>query len=73
MFISLFVSYEYTWFVSVINIFIGIRLEETDTSNQAYYVFLGYESFQIAMIVVLEVLRFLEGKQAKPVECKFMF
>lgn len=54
--------------LGLINIFIGIRLEEADTSNQAYYVFLGYESFQIAMIVVLEVLKYIEGKKAKNVE-----
>jgi hypothetical protein len=45
------------FFISVINIFIGIRLEKAATSSTAYYIFIVYEVFQVAIIIVLEVLR----------------
>ena len=56
--------------ISVINIFIGIRLEEAANDCSAYYMFIAYEVFQVTMIVVLEVLRIVEGKKAKNNNCE---
>ena len=43
--------------LALTNIYIGIRLRKAATSRKAYYIFIAYEVFQIAMIIVLEVLR----------------
>jgi len=57
----------------VINIFIGIRLEKAATSSTAYYIFIVYEVFQVAMIIVLEVLRIKENMANIGVSCKFNY
>ena len=57
----------------MINIFIGIRLEKAATSSKAYYIFIVYEVFQVAMIIVLEVLRIKENMANKGVNSKFNY
>ena len=55
------------------NIYIGIRLKKAATSRKAYYIFIAYEVFQVAMIIVLEVLRIKENMANKGVNCKFNY
>jgi hypothetical protein len=57
----------------VTNIYIGIRLRKAATSRKAYYIFIAYEVFQVAMIIVLEVLRSKGIMANKGVNCKFNY
>jgi hypothetical protein len=49
----------------------GVSQYDITVIYKAYYIFIAYEVFQVAMIIVLEVLRTKGIMANKGVNCKF--
>lgn len=48
--------------LALINISIGLRLKEAAIPEKGFYLFIGYESFQVLVVAVLEILKVI-GKR----------